>query len=110
MSSLQPAASWRLSVCLCLLSFSALPVAAAPPEVPEVLKAWEGWVTWGVEHRDCPTLYSSADEPICFWPSRLEFSASEEGGSWNTTVRVFEDAWVELPGSGDLWPINVHSR
>ncbi len=107
MSSLQPATSWRLGLCLCLLSFSGLTAAAAPPEVPEVLKSWEGWVTWGVEHRDCPTLYSSAEEPICFWPSRLEFSASEEGGSWNTTVRVFEDAWVELPGSGDLWPINV---
>jgi hypothetical protein len=98
---------WALSSFLCIFLLVDATATGAPPDVPETLKPWEGWVTWGVEHRDCPTLYSSAHEPICFWPSRLELSASEEGGTWNTSVRVFEESWVELPGSSDLWPMNV---
>ena len=78
-------------------------------EIPEPLKTWEDWATWGVEHRDCPTLYSSADKPICFWPSRLEISAGADAGNWKMTVNVFEETWIPLPGTSDVWPVNVRA-
>ena len=49
-------------------------------EIPELLEPWKDWVTWGIEHQNCPTLYSSASEPICYWPSSLNLSASGDGG------------------------------
>ena len=82
-------------------------LAAQNREVPDALKPWEGWVTWSDEHRRCPTLYHSADEHICIWPSRLALSADEEGGTWNVTVVAFAETWAALPGSADAWPIDV---
>ncbi len=89
-------------------SMAVVPAATADDQViPEVLQPWKDWVTWGVEHRDCPTLYSSADKPICFWPSQLQLSVGSDGGEFATTVNVFEDTWVPLPGSAEAWPMSV---
>ena len=96
----------RWSALLCALLLGSIAVAD-DPDVPKVLQPWEDWVTWGVKHRDCPKLYSSADKPICFWPSKLELSASEDGATWQTSVNVFEESWVPLPGTREVWPINV---
>ena len=76
-------------------------------EIPEVLEPWKDWVTWDVEHRDCPTLYSAANKPICFWPSVLDLTVDRQGGKFSTVVRVFDEAWVPLPGSPDIWPRSV---
>ena len=73
-------------------------------EIPEALKPWQGWVTWDVKHQACPTPYNSAAEHICFWPSSLSLSADQKSGSWQITVTVFEQTWVPLPRSGNLWP------
>jgi hypothetical protein len=95
---------WFALMCALLLASMA---PANDPEVPEVLKPWEDWVTWGVKHRDCPKLYSSAQEAVCFWPSKLELSATEQGATWQTSVDVFEQSWVPLPGTVQIWPIDV---
>ncbi len=91
----------------CAAVILAVSAGADDAEIPEVLKPWEDWVTWGVKHRDCPKLYSSAEQPVCFWPSKLEISAKEDGATWKTAVTVFEESWVPLPGARDVWPINV---
>src|SRR3990172_9216951 len=78
-------------------------------EVPELLKPWEGWAIWGDKHRDCPTPFNSGTEHICFWPSRLSLSADPHAGAWNIELRVFEESWVPLPGSGETWPLNVRA-
>ncbi len=83
---------------------------AQQKEIPEALKPWEGWVTWGEQHPDCPTPYDNADKHICFWPSRLSLSANRNEGAWTAGVTVFEETWVPLPGSGEVWPLNVRAN
>lgn len=78
-----------------------------PREVPEPLQAWEEWATWDVQHRDCPTPYNSAKEHFCFWPSTLSLSADEQQGAWDVEITAFDETWVPLPGSTELWPMNV---
>ncbi len=75
--------------------------------IPEVLKPWQDWVTWDTTNRDCPKLYNNADESICVWPSTLELTADERGGSFKLRVQSFEDTWVTLPGTPSIWPTNV---
>ena len=62
---------------------------------------------WDVPHRNCPTQYDSPEKHICFWPSRLSLTADPLAGSWSLEVMAFEETWVPLPGSGDIWPMNV---
>ena len=93
----------------CMLLMGHAASRADEPQIPEVLKPWENWVTWGVKHQDCPKVYSNASEPICFWPSRLDLSASADAGTWTMAVNVFEETWVPLPGSADIWPVNVRA-
>ncbi len=98
---------WLMAVFVSALLLVVPSATVDGQDIPEVLQPWQDWVTWGVEHRDCPTLYSSADKPICFWPSQLQLSVGGEGGEFATTVNVFEDTWVPLPGSADAWPMSV---
>ncbi|REJ95999.1 MAG: hypothetical protein DWQ35_05425 [Planctomycetota bacterium] len=74
-------------------------------QIPEVLQPWRDWVTWDDKHQGCPPLFNDAQQHICFWPSRLTLVADKTSGRWQVEIRVFEEAWVPLPGSGDVWPI-----
>ena len=78
--------------------------------IPEVLRPWEDWVTWSDTQRDCPTTYNSANDRICFWPSQLALAADQQSGSWDITVTVFAETWVPLPGSSEVWPLNVRAN
>ena len=83
---------------------------AQQKEIPELLKPWEGWATWGDKHRDCPTPYDGSTAHFCIWPSRLSLTADPRGGAWNVELRVFEETWVPLPGGGEIWPENVRAN
>ena len=94
---------WAILLMLAAGSLPGLADETTPSEkagsIPEVLQPWRDWVLWGIEHRNCPTPYSSADQPICFWPTRLEVTADESGGTFSAEMRVFEETWIPLPGS-----------
>ena len=97
-----------------MAAFMSLPpdAAAAAAEsktrsIPELLKAWEGWVTWGDAHQNCPTPYLDAKKHLCFWPSRFALQAERAGARFDFGVTVFHDAWVPLPGGPDAWPLEV---
>ena len=92
---------------LALALFTGGSSRAQPPEIPDILQSWKDWATWDDKHLDCPTTYDSAETRICFWPSRLSLSADQTGGSWNAEVSVFSESWIPLPGSDDVWPLNV---
>ncbi|TWT83548.1 hypothetical protein CA13_50140 [Planctomycetes bacterium CA13] len=77
--------------------------------IPEPLQPWMDWVTWQDTHQDCPRVYLNADQPICFWPSKLDLFANNDGATWQTTITVFGDSWVPLPGSDKNWPMDVRS-
>ncbi|MCH8840067.1 MAG: hypothetical protein IH831_05205, partial [Planctomycetes bacterium] len=104
--------AFKFVMCVFLgVAFLAGGVAQAQQkEIPEALKPWEAWGTWGDKHPDCPTPYNSADQHICFWPSRLTLSANQNEGGWAAGIRVFEETWVPLPGSGEIWPLNVRAN
>tara|TARA_R110002049_G_scaffold305056_2_gene501049 strand:- start:15367 stop:19425 length:4059 start_codon:yes stop_codon:yes gene_type:complete len=105
-----PGFAWRLiGFATLVLSGCAMTMPSRGDEIPEPLQPWKEWAVWDVEHRDCPTLYSSAAEPMCFWPSRLELSADAQSGQWKMDVRVFEESWVPLSGTKKVWPMNVKS-
>ncbi|TWU31322.1 hypothetical protein [Novipirellula artificiosorum] len=84
-------------------------LAAEEPSIPEPLLPWKDWVMWDKKHGNCPTIYSAADQPICFWPSTLNLSVNDSGGSFSATIDVFEESWVPLPGSEEVWPVKVRS-
>ncbi|MGI9471585.1 MAG: hypothetical protein ACR2NZ_08655, partial [Rubripirellula sp.] len=80
---------------------------ASKSEIPEALQPWEDWVTWDVEHLNCPSVYSKSEDRICYWPSRLTINAESGGGEFAASFRTFEPTWVPLPGSSDAWPLEV---
>jgi hypothetical protein len=79
------------------------------PRIPEPLRAWEGWVLWGQDHRACPTPYNDADRHLCLWPSNLSLDVGTAGARFDFSVAVFSESWVPLPGGGDHWPQGVKS-
>ncbi|GAA4445928.1 hypothetical protein GCM10023156_06170 [Novipirellula rosea] len=81
--------------------------SAQSPSIPEVLKPWQDWVTWDIQNRECPKLYSNATEAICVWPSALQFTAEENGGAFELEVKRFDETWMPLPGTSAIWPTNV---
>jgi hypothetical protein len=95
---------------LCAVLATSETALAQEKEIPELLKVWEGWALWGDKHQSCPTPYNSGQEHICFWPSQLSLSADPHGGAWNIEVRVFDETWVPLPGSDEVWPMNVRAN
>ncbi len=92
-----------------LVAFGADAFAQDKP-IPEVLQPWEGWATWNDEHRLCPTPYSDPKKHLCFWPSRLGLQVDANGGKFDVVVTVFHEAWVPLPGSAELWPMDVRTN
>jgi len=94
---------------LLLLAFCGVTLAApsGDPRIPEPLRAWEGWVLWGQDHRECPAPYNAPGKPFCLWPSRLALDVGAAGARFDFSVAVFSESWVPLPGGGDQWPQNV---
>lgn len=80
----------------------------APRPVPEPLKPWEAWATWGDDALlRSPSLYSDASKPLAFWPSELSLSANATGATFRQTVAVYSPCWVPLPGGKNIWPAAV---
>jgi hypothetical protein len=101
---------------LAALAAVTLPVHADPPsggaakQIPEPLKAWAGWATWGDDQRECPTPYSDAKKHLCFWPSRMGLQVDSNGAQFDMAVKVFQEAWMPLPGGTDAWPMEVRAN
>ncbi|MGB8169920.1 MAG: hypothetical protein WCF18_20625 [Chthoniobacteraceae bacterium] len=98
-------------IIVALANLPALARAAGSGEkseaIPEQLKGWESWATWGEEHRDCPTPWSDQKKHFCFWPSRLALAVEKSGAHFELGVTVFHETWVPLPGGQDAWPLEV---
>ncbi len=106
MNTLRKVCYLMLCICIPLLANIA---QAQPKEIPPALEPWKSWVLWGEQHPDCPTPFNTHAQHICSWPSRLTLLADNDKSSWQFQVRVFEDAWVSLPGNGQTWPFNVRA-
>ncbi len=104
----RPLLLWTLAALLvCLFA----PAAHAAPwtvaEVPEPLKPWVPWVLHDVEAASCPFEPSSSTDVRCVWPSRLELTLTDTHGELAQEWRIYERAWVPLPGDDERWPQEV---
>ncbi len=97
-------APWAATAWLSGLSFTA---AEPVRELPEPLKPWAGWALWDDRDIESPRPYDNAKQALRLWPSRLALEADAAGGSFALEVVVFNEAWLPLPGDGELWPVEV---
>jgi hypothetical protein len=104
---------WAILAALAALTSSGHadpPPGDAAKQIPEPLKAWEAWATWGDNERECPTPYSDPRKHLCFWPSRMGLQVRDDGAEFDMAVMVFHEAWVALPGGADAWPLEVKAN
>ena len=92
------------------LAFALIAVGETTREIPEPLQAWKGWATWNDADHACPSPYSDPSKHLCFWPGRLALQAEKASGKFELSVTVFSETWIPLPGSEDLWPMEVKSH
>ncbi len=93
-----------IAILLALLALLAPGARAQPRAIPDPLKPWVEWATWGEEHVHCPKTYSDAKKHFCFWPSSFNLQAETSGGRFEFVVVVFHETWVPLPGGTKVWP------
>lgn len=100
-----------LSVLFCLASLAVGASAAdRADQIPDSLKPWESWATWGDKTRDCPRPYMDAGKPLCLWPSRLALQVDKTSGRFAFNGTVFAETWVVLPGGETVWPLGVKAN
>jgi len=78
-----------------------------PEQIPEPLRPWVDWVLRGHETETCPFLDQQSDQRECSWPSTLDLSLEEKGGTLTQSWRVYVEGWVPLPGEENHWPQEV---
>ncbi len=103
-------AVWLLSSTITVCGQDSPPRALQPGDVPAPLKSWETWATWGRGHQHCPTPYQDGSKHVCFWPSRLGLQIDAQGGRFDFGVTTFNDSWIPLPGSSEVWPVEVKAN
>lgn len=102
---------FQKSIGLACLLASVTAVTAAPPEtgkeLPEPLKPWAGWALWNERDLQSPSPYHDPKQALRAWPSQMTLDVRNSGGQFNFTVRIFDEAWMPLPGDGAMWPVDV---
>jgi hypothetical protein len=98
-------------ICIISLLVSVSAVIAAPPEIeqelPEPLKPWAGWALWNERDLASPSPYHDPKQALRVWPSQLKLDVQTAGGRFDFEVKVFNEAWLPLPGDGTMWPVDV---
>lgn len=97
--------------CLAILIgwFSLVLAASAQVAVPPELEKWREWVLHDHPDIRCPYLHNQAQK-TCVWPSRLALQLGDGGGEFSFEVETFAETWIELPGTGGVWPEQVSNR
>ncbi len=79
-------------------------------QIPDALKTWEDWATWGDQDRVAPTPYQDATKHLSTWPSVLNLRVDHAVGQFDLTLTVFHDSWMALPGNHEVWPLDVKAN
>ena len=79
----------------------------APEAVPEPLKPWVPWVLHGLNDLGCPALFSDPRARRCAWPSAVELTLEDRGGTFEQSWAVYREVAVALPGDRRHWPQEV---
>ena len=103
--------SHSFCIALVLVIFLALPSigeARKTPYIPEVLQPWVDWVLHGEEEQlACVPRYNDAENYLCSWPSILDLTLNEQGGTFSQSWLVHYETRVALPGTTGQWPMDV---
>ncbi|NDY71393.1 hypothetical protein DO021_21150 [Desulfobacter hydrogenophilus] len=76
--------------------------------VPNALAPWEEWVLHGKEEQlACIPMYNNAGQVLCAWPGQLNLNLTDSGGTFEQSWQVYAQTRVDLPGSGQNWPMQV---
>ncbi len=79
--------------------------------VPEDLTPWKQWVLYAHKDLECPLApISSRHKRVCLWPSHLTINVSGKEAFFTYKVFVFKDSFVELPGSQEVWPVELSAN
>ena len=93
------------------LAVASLVAAEARPmateAVPEPLKPWVPWVLHGLDDLGCPALFSDPRARRCAWPSAVELTLEDRGGTFEQSWAVYREVDVALPGDPRHWPQEV---
>jgi hypothetical protein len=87
-----------------LASIPALAASFDPDVIPQPLRDWIPWVSYGHESRACPFLANDPEDRRCAWPLSLELNLDATGGAFSGSWRVYSATWVALPGGAEAWP------
>ena len=98
---------WLLVTIAVLISTQTSALPLQPEQVPGPLKPWVDWVLKGSEERLCPFLYNSFQQKRCAWPARLKINLNQQEGTFLIDWKVYTESWIQLPGNGKHWPLNI---
>jgi len=73
--------------------------------IPEKLQDWKKWVLYDKEN--CPLQYNNENISHCIWPVELSLDLEDKKGLFVQNWIVYNDGFVQLPGSYGIWPLNV---
>lgn len=79
-------------------------------QIPDPLKPWESWATWDDKDLNAPRSYQDGNNAFVTCPSALNLSVDKTTGQFDLTITVFAEFWVALPGSDEVWPLEVKSN
>ncbi|HEY0256798.1 MAG TPA: hypothetical protein VGC39_05085, partial [Candidatus Methylacidiphilales bacterium] len=79
-------------------------------QIPDQLKSWQDWATWDDQDRAAPTPFQDPGKHLSVWPSVLNLHVDHAAGQFDLTLTVFHEAWVALPGSQEVWPVEVKTN
>ncbi|MFT5162460.1 MAG: hypothetical protein ACI9FJ_001036, partial [Alteromonadaceae bacterium] len=79
--------------------------------IPEALKQWVPWVLKGQEAIKCPAInhadFTNPKNHVCAWPSALDLTANDNGGTFSQSWHVIVPSWITLPGGQHHWPQGI---
>ena len=97
-----------LACALAVASLAAVEARPLAPEaVPKPLKPWVSWVLHGLDDLGCPALFSDPRARRCAWPSTVELTLEDSGGTFEQSWAVYREVGVALPGDPRHWPQEV---
>ncbi|NJL60441.1 MAG: hypothetical protein HC887_13190 [Desulfobacteraceae bacterium] len=90
-----------------ILAIMIFPAITFSEPIPRELESWKPWVLHGSDVKLCPAAFNNGEAYFCSLPSRLTLAVEADGGTFGQQWLIFAEGWVSLPGSAELWPLQV---
>ena len=84
--------------------------AAEPLAVGDVPTPLQPWVEWALDGADSYGCTWVAAQQQCVWPGRLNVDLNSTAGTFSLEVQADRRARVALPGSAELFPLDVRAN